>query len=248
MFGLVTSRYSMVIAFTMLLGAAFKLTAFGREMFITSRFGLSAATDAYFSLQQLPLAVASFMFGPFCRAFTPAYADSRRTGSAVEWLPGLLLYATVFGCLLTAVSIALAPVLLRLFLGNVDRGGWSTLAVVSLCYLPIILIGLFAGIATSYGRNLSSLTITGLPYLLMSATLGVFYLAGHLATWGLPVSLTAGFALTGVLATAGILGMRNRSFIRLTYFARGECRRSALSPVNSPLRRSRTSATRPIKC
>ena len=189
-----------LIAVTLALGAGFKVSAFARETFIASRFGLSSATDAYFSLQQLPLALASFMFGPFCRAFTPAFADARIKHGKVAWLPGLLLYGTLFGFLLTALSFGLAPVILRLFTRTPPTEGWNILAILSLCYWPIIQIGLFAGIATSYGKNLSTLTITGLPYLLMTLTLGAIYLLGKLGTMSLPLSMTLGFGFTGLIS------------------------------------------------
>ncbi len=198
------SRSSAVIALTLTLAAVFKLSAFAREAFIASRFGLSSVTDAYFSLQQFPLAIASFMFGPFCRAFTPAYADARRHGGKVEWLPGLMLYGTIFGLALTALALTCAPLTLRLFTGAAQEDGWPTLATLSFCYLPIVQIGLFAGISTSYGRNVSSLTITGLPYLLMSLVLGIMYLSGHLNNLSLPLSMAAGFALTGLLSAAAV--------------------------------------------
>ena len=216
---LVLSKYSMVVAGTIMLAATFKLSAFAREMFITSRFGLSGITDAYFSLQQLPLAVASFMFGPFCRAFTPAYADARGAGERVDWLAGLLLYATLFGCLLTAVSLGSAPFIVRLLTHSSLKESWSTLAILSLCYWPIVQVGLFAGIATSYGRNLTSLTITGLPYLLMTVALALLYLAGKLNNLGLPLSMTAGFAITGLISAAGIL-WQEKPVTRTAYLLR----------------------------
>jgi len=64
-------------------GGIFKVSAFAREAFIAAKFGLSAVTDAYFGLQQFPLALASFMFGAFSLAFIPAYENEwrRRSGT-----------------------------------------------------------------------------------------------------------------------------------------------------------------------
>jgi putative peptidoglycan lipid II flippase len=200
------SRSLLLIAFTLALAATFKLSAFARETFIASRFGLSSVTDAYFSLQQLPLAVASFMFGPFCRAFTPSYADARSERAKVEWLPGLMFYGTLLGLVLTVLALSCAPLTLRLFTRSTQNDGWPTLAVMSFCYWPIIQIGISAGIATSYGRNLASLTITGLPYLLMSLAIGLMYLTGNLNGLSLPLSMTAGFVLSGILSFVGVVG------------------------------------------
>ncbi len=203
--GIRWSRTYGLIALTLGLGVSFKLSAFARETFIASRFGFSSITDAYFSLQQLPLAVASFMFGPFCRAFAPAYADAHSQQERVPWMAGLMFYGTLFGLLLTALSLGFSPVVLKLFTRTDFTEGWRTLAVLSLCYWPIVQIGLFAGIATSHGKNLSSLTMTGLPYLVMTIALGVIYLAGKLGNLSLPISMTAGFALTGLVSCGLVL-------------------------------------------
>src|SRR5579863_2838936 len=102
-----------VLGLTLLLGAVFKLSAFAREAFITSRFGLSPVTDTYFALQQLPVTAAAYMFGPFSRAFTPAWSDSFRKDRRVAWFPGLMFYSILIGLALTALSFAFAPGILR---------------------------------------------------------------------------------------------------------------------------------------
>src|SRR5262245_23650630 len=86
------SNAAKLIGLTLLVSGLFKLAAFVREAFITAHFGLSGVTDAYFGLQQFPLAVSAFMFGAFGLAFTPAYAEAKRRPGGVDWLPGLLLY------------------------------------------------------------------------------------------------------------------------------------------------------------
>ncbi len=96
---------ALLISLTLLTGGIFKLSAFAREAFIAAEFGLSSATDAYFGLQQLPLTVATFMFGSFALAFTPMYAESRRRGE-VFWLPGLTFYGVMLGSLLTFMTRA----------------------------------------------------------------------------------------------------------------------------------------------
>src|SRR5436305_6760024 len=100
------SRSLLLVLCTLAAGAIFKVSAFAREAFIASRFGLSAVTDAYFALQQLPLTLATFMFGSFALAFTPAYAEARRQNETVRWLPGLLAYASLLGICLTALTFA----------------------------------------------------------------------------------------------------------------------------------------------
>jgi peptidoglycan biosynthesis protein MviN/MurJ (putative lipid II flippase) len=179
-------------------GAIFKLSAFAREAFIAAKFGLSAVTDAYFGLQQLPLIVATFMLGAFALAFTPAYAEARRNSGTVEWLPGLLFYGCLIGSAFTVLTLAAAPLLLRTIRSTGTGGAWTTLAILSLSYVPIIAIGIWSGVCTARGHNLWAMTVSGLPYLLMTLVLFGLYAAGRLSSLSLPVSMTSGFAIIGI--------------------------------------------------
>lgn len=194
------SRSALLVVFTLAAGAIFKLSAFAREAFIASRFGLSSLTDAYFALQQFPVTLATFMFGAFALAFTPAYAHEHQKNGDVRWLPSLLLYGSLFGIVLTGLTLLASPFLLRVFTTSPDAGTQSTLAILSLCYAPIMMIGICAGICTSYGRNLWSMTLTGLPYLVMTVALLLIYAAGRLGELSLPISMTAGFVAIGIFS------------------------------------------------
>src|ERR1700748_1849381 len=131
------SRSLLLVLLTLGAGATFKISAFAREAFIASRFGLPALTDAYFALQQLPLTLATFMFGAFALAFTPAYAHEQRRNGSVRWLPGLLLYGTLLGTVLTGLTLFASPSLLSLFTASPDTATRTTLRILSVCYAPI---------------------------------------------------------------------------------------------------------------
>lgn len=199
------SRSALLVVFTLGAGAIFKVSAFAREAFIASRFGLSSLTDAYFALQQLPLTLATFMFGAFALAFTPAYAHEHQKNGRVHWLPSLLLYGSLIGVALTGLTLLGSPFLLRAFAASPDAGMRWTLAILSACYAPIFAIGVCAGICTSYGRNLWSMTLTGLPYLVMTLALLLIYAAGRLGALSLPISMTAGFIGIGIFSLFKIL-------------------------------------------
>src|SRR4051812_22691717 len=199
------SRSLLLVVFTLGAGAVFKISAFAREAFIASRFGLSSLTDAYFALQQLPVTLATFMFGAFALAFTPAYAREYRRSGSVRWLPGLLLYGGIFGAALTGLTLVGSPLLLSFFTTSPDAGTQSTLTILSVCYAPIVAIGICAGICTSYGRNLWAMTLTGLPYLVMTVALLLIYAAGRLSGLSLPISMTAGFVAVGAFSAFKIL-------------------------------------------
>jgi putative peptidoglycan lipid II flippase len=196
------SRYgsgsAALLVISLATGGIFKLSAFAREAFIAAKFGLSAVTDAYFGLQQFPLALASFMFGAFSLAFTPAYENERRRSGGVAWLLGLLFYSSVVGALLTLLMVVCAPWLLQLIHTTDTREVRSTVILLGGCYLPIIWIGIWKGICSARGRNLWATSLPGLPYLIMTIVLVGSYAIGQLSNLSLPVSMTAGFALVGL--------------------------------------------------
>ncbi len=213
------SNTALLIFVTLLTGGLFKISAFAREAFIAAEFGLSSATDAYFGLQQLPLTAATFMFGSFALAFTPLYAEGRRRSGTVSWLPGLTLYGIVIGALLTLSMLAAAPLLLKLFVPSADRETWSTLAILSVCFCPIIWIGMWAGICTARGQNLWAMSMTGLPYLVMTLVLLTLYAAGSLNQLSLPISMSAGFGLIGAYALWRILRSQSKPLTGLKEIA-----------------------------
>ena len=200
------SSSAILVGLTLALAAAFKVAAFARETFIAAKFGLSAVTDAYFGLQQFPLTLATFMFGAFALAFTPAYADARRRAGTVTWLPGLVVYGCLAGFVLTALMLAGAPFLVHMFHGAGIRDVWSTLTILSLCYVPMVCIGIWGGICTARGHNLAAMTVGGLPYLVMTLALFGQYAIGRLNNLSLPVSMTIGFGLVGIYSLLRILG------------------------------------------
>ncbi len=206
---LVARSQAALIGMTFLAGALFKLSAFGREAFITAHFGLTLATDTYFVLQQLPLTIATFMFGAFSRAFTPVYAECLNEDRHAGWLVGLLLYAALLSLFLSVLTLLFSPAIFRLLARSVDRQNFRTLAILSASYLPIIFIGFCSAIWMSHGRSLGSLTLTGLPYLVMTIALGVIYFAGSLGDLSLPISMTTGFVAVGVFSIAAIFWQEN---------------------------------------
>ncbi len=191
-----------LILLTLIVGGVFKLSAFAREAFIASRFGFSSTTDTYFALQQLPLTVSAFILGPFARAFTPAYGASYQRTGTVRWFLGLIMYVVLIGLLLTVLTIGLAPAILKAF---TQGGSSTTLIILSFCYIPSMLMGLRASTWTSYGKNLSSLSLSGLPYLVMTLVLVGMYFVNRLDVLSLPISMTAGFGIVGLISLGHLL-------------------------------------------
>jgi len=188
------------IAIAFLLSGLFRLTAFVRETYVAARFGLSTATDAYYGLQQLPLSVATFMFGAFALAFAPAYGQDNRRPEGAEWLPGLLLHGTAAGLVLTAITVGLSNVLLGKYVGHADRTSLATLNILSVCYVPVIYLGIWASILNATGHALRSMTFAALPYLTMTASLILIGEASGADLLTLPASVTIGFGTVGTVA------------------------------------------------
>jgi peptidoglycan biosynthesis protein MviN/MurJ (putative lipid II flippase) len=183
---------------TLATGGLFKLAAFAREAFIASHFGLSNFTDAYFAFQQFPLMLVTFMFGAFALAFAPAYAAEKRSGGPVTWLPGLLLYGSALGLLLTLVSAGLAPWLVPAFTSSPSAHSAATLLILSCSFAPVIWLGIWAGTTIANGHNVKAMFVAGLPYLSMTILLIGIYALGKLDDLTLPLSFLAGFGVIGV--------------------------------------------------
>lgn len=194
------SRGGLLAVVTLGTAGLFKIAAFAREAFIASRFGLSSFTDAYFAFQQFPLILATFMFGAFGLAFTPAYASEKRKTGSVAWLPGVTVYGGAIGVLLTLIVTLLAPLFLRAFsIGN-GAHGRVTLVILSCSFAPVIWLGIWAGTTLADGKNVLAMFVTGLPYLLMTALLVALYALGRLDALSLPISFLIGFAAIGLCA------------------------------------------------
>jgi len=189
---------------TLAVSGLFKIAAFGREAFIASHFGLSNLTDSYFAFQQFPLMLMTFMFGAFGLAFTPAYAEEKRRAGKVEWMPGLLLYGSLFGLVLTLTTAVLAPVLLASFTSVPSAHSAATLVILAWTFAPMIWLGIWAGARLADGRNISAMVVTGLPYLLMTLLLIVLYWFHKLDDLGLPISFLVGFALVGIYSLLSV--------------------------------------------
>jgi peptidoglycan biosynthesis protein MviN/MurJ (putative lipid II flippase) len=199
------ARAFYLIAAAIAVSGLFKVAAFAREAFIAARFGLSSVTDAYFAIQQFPLALATYVFGAFSLAFVPAYVRSRKEDGTVDWLPGLLLWGSVTGLLLSAAMAAVRQPLVAVLhiRGSADVD--LTVLILSVCFAPIVAIGLWASICTSRGHNLWAMSMTGLPYLLMTIALLAIYAAHRLNNLSLPLSMTLGFVSVGIYAAVRVL-------------------------------------------
>jgi len=205
-------RQILPLVLTLAAGALFKIGAFARETFITAHFGLTPITDTYFGLQQFPLTLATYMFGAFSRAMTPAYAQGRKEEGGNAWLSGLLLYSVIITLALTGLMVAFGPAILRTIAISVNARSMATLSILAASFMPIVFIGICSSVWLSHGKSLGSMTLTGLPYLVMTLSLIGLFLAGLGGNLSLPVSMTAGFSAVGIYGLVSIM-RSDRNFL-----------------------------------
>jgi peptidoglycan biosynthesis protein MviN/MurJ (putative lipid II flippase) len=129
-----------------------------------------------------------------------------------------MAYGLLAGAALTVTMLAGAPWLLHLFTPHPDSATWNTLLILSLCYTPIFCIGIWSGICTAQGHNLWAMSMTGLPYLVMTLALLALYATHTLNNLGLPISMGVGFCLVGAYAFVRIVKL-NPDSLRLGHLA-----------------------------
>src|SRR3954451_24623331 len=194
----------LLLGFTLAIGGVFKAAAFWRETYIAASFGVSAQTDVYFGLQQIPLAILTFTLGAFGLAFTPAYSRARQTDERSIWTGGILTLALLLGLAGSAITMFAEPLLLEAIHAQASPTAHLTLLLLSLSYAPILVSGLWVCMNNAARRSISSLTVTGLPYLLMTLSLVVLCLKSGTQTWSLPGSWLAGFLTTALVGISVI--------------------------------------------
>ena len=199
------ARSLSLLALTLGIGGIFKAAAFWRETYIAASFGVSAETDVYFGLQQIPLAILTFTLGAFGLAFTPAYSRARKTEEGPIWTGGILMLALVLGLTGSAITMLAKPFLLAAIHAQDSPTADLTMLLLSLSYAPIFLSGLWVCMNNAAGRSIQSLIVTGLPYLLMTLSLVVICLKSGTQTWSLPGSWLAGFVTTALIGISVIV-------------------------------------------
>src|SRR3954451_4226228 len=190
----------LLLGFTLAIGGVFKAAAFWRETYIAASFGVSAQTDVYFGLQQIPMAILTFTLGAFGLAFTPAYSRARQTEERSSWTGGILAFALLLGLAGSAITMLAEPFLLKAIHAQDSPTAHRTLLLLSLSFAPILVSGLWVCMSNAAGRSFRALTVTGLPYLLMTLSLVALCLKSGTQSWSLPASWLAGFLITAIAA------------------------------------------------
>lgn len=110
-------RYSGMLSAVLLISLGSKILGLIREVYISSHFGVSSLTDAFFGVQQLPVIMMSYMAGAFTLAFVPHYVAVKEQGQHIRFLRNLLVAVMLFSVALTLLMIAGASNLVPLVIG-----------------------------------------------------------------------------------------------------------------------------------
>ncbi|MCB1588813.1 MAG: murein biosynthesis integral membrane protein MurJ [Xanthomonadales bacterium] len=139
-----------------------RMVGFVRDAVIAQRFGVSAATDAFFVAFRIPNLLRRFFAeGSFSLAFVPVLAEVKARGDEAELRELIDRVAGTLGAVLLVVSalgVLVAPLIVMLFApGFIDRPEQFALTVEMLrltfpYILLISLVGFAGGILNSYGR------------------------------------------------------------------------------------------------
>ena len=122
-------------------------------------------------------------------------------------------------------------------------GSWATLALLAVCYVPIVFTGFRAATWNSYVRNLRALTLAGSPYVVMTIALVGMYIAGTMGNLSLALSMSIGFAGVGVFSAIGLFTREHPFRAPHTSCVHGGSMHSDDSRANSPLLPSKPSAS-----
>ncbi|MET0167736.1 MAG: lipid II flippase MurJ [Vicinamibacterales bacterium] len=188
-----------------------RLLGFAREVLISSQYGTGPAAEAFFTVQQVPTIVSSFVFGPFMIAYVPYYAGLRLSGIEGEAFRRTYRTAVRIGLLITILMLIVGSGSVRLELGpsiGEERLIGTFLQILALSILPLIVSGLATVVLHARGHHVLAMAIAALAPAGMLASL-LFLTAvpivGHSAA--LPWSLVAGSFLSAAVGTVSLRRM-----------------------------------------
>jgi putative peptidoglycan lipid II flippase len=186
-----------------------RVLGFVREVLISSQYGTSATADAFFTVQQVPVMVSAFVFGPFMIAYVPYYAALRASGVEGRALRRTLRTAMTAGLATTGVMILSGLLLLEFDVGP-SVGGQRLIGAFSLILassiVPLLVTGLASVVLHARGQHVAAMAIAALTpagMLVALLLLTVVPLVGH--SDALPWSFVAGALIS---AGVGVVALR----------------------------------------
>ena len=192
----------------LLITAGGRVLGFFREVLISSQYGTTPPADAFFTIQQLPTIVSTFVFGPFMIAYVPYYAAMRTSGIERKAVEDSSRAALRFGVAITAVMIGVGVVLLWLNIGPAGGQGLygSFTVILALSIVPLIVTGLASVVLNARGQHVAAMAIAALtPAGLLACLILLTVLPIVSSADALPWSFVAGSVLSAVV---GVIVLR----------------------------------------
>lgn len=187
-----------------------KLLGFVREVLISSMFGVSAMTDAFFAIQQLLVFISSYIGGAFNLAFIPAYIRNMKLGTPKEFLFPVVLVVTCLGMMLTIIPFIAPDGMIDKIFGFDKKANFVNefAKILAIAVLPSILIGLAYGVLHAERSHraatlLGTISSSGMLIVL----LGFYWVPvnGYALILSLPISYLVGSLLAGGVSLSIVL-------------------------------------------
>ena len=173
-----------------------KIIGFAREVYISSLYGVSAVTDAFFAVQQIPLFIQNYMFGAFNLVFIPQYAFARQGGFSRSFLRALLKILVSVGLALTVLMLAGAQGWIPRIVGVTQRAedlAGEFAMILSLAIVPLILLGLGYGMFHAERQHVKAILIEALsPFATLLGLVGLSLVLEENLAYALPWSFVLG--------------------------------------------------------
>ncbi len=203
-----TRHYSGVLSIVLLISLGSKVLGLVREVYISSRFGVSEITDSFFGVQQLPVMMMSYMTGAFTLAFVPHYVVVKAHGRHRQFLRRLLLVLAAITAVATFAMIIGASDVIPSIVGVRSQSHLvqQFSRVLSGAVLPSAIIGLaFSIFHAEREHGKAMLLSTMAPAVMLISLLGWNHLPGASFEYALPWSYVIGTALAAVWAAKRVI-------------------------------------------
>lgn len=175
----VIARNTGILGALFFISAGSKLVGAGREIYISSRFGVSPITDTFFAVQQIPTAVTNYLFGAFTLAFIPQFIASKGRGLERQFVRRtaavLVLISLAFSLAMSLGNGGLIATLTGLKQHRELTTGFSL--ILSLSILPIAVNGLAFGVLHAEGKHKRAMVLGALSPVFMLVSLLLWLLA-----------------------------------------------------------------------
>ena len=177
-----------------------KVVGFAREVYISSLYGVSRVTDAFFAVQQIPLFAQNYMFGAFNLVFIPSFAHAKQERFAGAFLKALLRVLVSVGFVVAGLMFTGAYKWVPQIVGvaGVARDLAGDFAqILALSILPIVLLGVSYGMLHAERQHVKAMLVElVLPFVMFLSLIGLHLIQVN-NTYALPWSFVIGALVAG---------------------------------------------------